>query len=100
MSATDLQAALTRLVGNQTATGQRLGAAQPALGVAAIAGVTAISASGGGMVETDYATRELYPAETLWSADGLFSIAFSPVKKIDLTDEHGNAVPLRLARPS
>lgn len=98
-NALDLQTALTRLVGTPAPPGRRLDAARPALGVAAIAGVAAISARGGGLVETDYAPRELHPAETLWSADGLFSISFSPIKKIDLVDEHGNAVPLRLARP-
>jgi len=55
---------------------------------------SAASAGGGGaFVESDYALREYWPATTITTSDGLFTLEIKPIKKIAL--EGGGAAEFK-----
>lgn len=60
--------------------------------------------TGGGiaspLTETDYATREFHPAQTLTTSDGIFVWEIKPPKKIIMSDANGAEVVQIFAVPT
>lgn len=58
------------------------------------------SGSGGDLTETTYASREWWATTTAPSTDGLFRIAYRPLKAVHMTDAGGAAVALNFQQPT
>ena len=90
MTAAVLQDALKRLV--LEPDGARLPDAPPPVGAQAREVSTGRPASaaapaaggGGGFAESDYALRQYWPARTLTSSDGIFSVSVQPIRSLAL----------------
>ena len=55
---------------------------------------------GGDLTETTYTSREWWASTTVASSDGLFRIAYRPLKAVHMTDAGGAAVALNFQQPS